>query len=85
MAFSLDFFVSHCVFCLVNLAFRTTIIEDTHLTLAVISFEAEANNSLIFLPLQTYKFAEKICRVSVSVGSIIPCLPEAGNGSCLFI
>ena len=44
----------------VNLAFRTTIIEDTHLTLTVIPFKVEANNSLTFLPLQTYekKFAE---------------------------
>ena len=33
----------------------TTIIEDTHLTLAVIPFKVEANNSLIFLPLQTNK------------------------------
>ena len=43
----------------VNLAFRMTIIEDTHLTLAVIPFKVEANNSLMFLPLQTYekKFA----------------------------
>ena len=43
-----------------NLPFKATIIEDTHLTLAVISFKNEANNSLIFLPLQTYetKFAE---------------------------
>ena len=29
-------------------AFRTTIIEDTHLTLAVILFKVEANNSWIF-------------------------------------
>ena len=43
-----------------NLAFKTTIIEDTHLTLAGIPFKVEANNSLIFLLLQTYekKFAE---------------------------
>ena len=43
-----------------NSAFRTTIIGDTHLTLAVIAFKVEANNSLIFLPLPTYeeKFAE---------------------------
>ena len=43
-----------------NLAFTTTIIEDTHLTLAVILFKVEANNSLIFLLLQTYEkeFAE---------------------------
>ena len=35
------------------------IIEDTHLTLSVILFKVEANNSLIFLPLQTYEnFAE---------------------------
>ena len=32
-----------------NLAFRTTIIEDTHLTLATIPFKVEANNSLILL------------------------------------
>ena len=43
-----------------NLAFRKTIIEDTHLTLAVIPFKVETNNSLIFLPSQTSekKFAE---------------------------
>ena len=43
-----------------NSAFKTTIIEDTHLTLIDIPFKVEANNSLIFLPLQTYekKFAE---------------------------
>ena len=42
------------------LTFRTTKVKDTKLTLAIISFKAEANNSLIFLPLQTYdkKFAE---------------------------
>ena len=39
----------------VNLAFRMTIIEDTHLTLAVILFKVEANNSLIFLLLQIYE------------------------------
>ena len=43
-----------------NLAFKTTIIEDTHLTLIGFLFKVEANNSLIFLSLQTYekKFAE---------------------------
>ena len=43
-----------------NLTFITTIIEDTHLTLIGIPFEVEANNSLLFLPLQAYekKFAE---------------------------
>ena len=30
-----------------NLAFKTTIIEDTHLTLTVILFKVEANNYLI--------------------------------------
>ena len=38
----------------INLAFRTTIIEDAHLTLAAIPFKVEANNYSIFLPLQTY-------------------------------
>ena len=37
-----------------NLAFKTTIIEDTHLTLAAFQYKVEANNSLIFLPLQTF-------------------------------
>ena len=41
--------------CWDNLAFRTAIIEDTHLTLAGIPFKVEANNSLIFLPLQARK------------------------------
>ena len=54
------FFVWRAAINLVNLVFRTTIIEDTHLTLSVILFKAEASNSLIFLPLQTCwkKFAE---------------------------
>ena len=33
---------------LTNLEFKTTIIKDTNLTLAVIPFKVEANNSLIF-------------------------------------
>ena len=48
-----------------NLVFKTTIIEDTHLTLAGIPFNVETNNSLILLPLQIYK--KKISRVSVPV------------------
>ena len=61
------FFISYCLFLFacaainrVNLAFRTTKIEDAHLTLAVIPFKLEANNFLNFLPLQKYekKFAE---------------------------
>ena len=43
-----------------NLAFKTTVIEDTHLTLIGFLSKVEANNSIIFLPLQTYEkeFAE---------------------------
>ena len=43
-----------------NLAFEMTIIKDTQLTLAVIPFKVEANNSLNFLHFQTSekKFAE---------------------------
>ena len=43
-----------------KLAFKMTIIKDTHVTLMGIPFKVEANHSLIFLPLQTYekKFAE---------------------------
>ena len=52
---SLSFLFACAVISRVNLAFRTTIIEDTHLTLAVIPFKVEANNSLIFLLLQTYE------------------------------
>ena len=42
-----------------DLAFTTTVVEDTHLTLTVFLFKVEANNSLIILLLQTYerKFA----------------------------
>ena len=36
--------------------FRMTGVEDTHLALAVIPFDVGANNSLIFLLLQTYVF-----------------------------
>ena len=38
-----------------TLALKTTIIEDTHLTLIGILSKVEANNFLIFLPLQTYE------------------------------
>ena len=41
---------------LVNLAFRTTIITDKHLTPAFIPFKVEVNNSLIFCH---YKHARK--------------------------
>ena len=43
-----------------TLAFKTTIKNDAHLTLIGIPSKVEANNSLIFLPLQTYekRFAE---------------------------
>ena len=38
-----------------NLSLETVIIEDTQLTLIGILSKVEANNSLIFLPLQTYE------------------------------
>ena len=53
-----------------NLAFRTTVVEDTHLTRAVIPFKVGANNSLIKIAITNIR--EKICRVSVPVQSIIP-------------
>ena len=55
----------------VNLAYRTTIIEDTHLTLAVIPFKVEANNFLIF---HHYKHTRENLPSSVPLQSIIPCL-----------
>ena len=54
-----------------NLAFKTIIIEDTHLTLIGILFKLEANNSLIFLPLQTYE--KKFAEFPFLFISIIPC------------
>ena len=67
--FSLYFLFACAAINRVNLAFRTTIIEDTHLTLAVIPFKVEANNSNFFA---NTNIREKICRVSVPVRSIIP-------------
>ena len=55
LRFSPSFLFACAAFNRINLAFKTTIIEDTHLTLAVVPFKVEANNSLIFLPLQTYE------------------------------
>ena len=46
-----------------NLAFRTTIIEDTHLTLAAILFNVEANYSIVFFAITNIR--EKNCRVSI--------------------
>ena len=59
-SFSLSFLFACAAIIRVNLAFRTTIIEDTHLTLAVLPSKVEANNSLIFMLLKTYekKFSE---------------------------
>ena len=48
-----------------DLAFKTTIVEDTYLTLIGFLSKVEANNSLIFLPLQTNE--KKSCWVSVPV------------------
>ena len=53
-----------------NLAFKTTIIEYTHLTLIGIPSKVEANNTLLFLPLQTYE--EKFAEFPFLVISIIP-------------
>ena len=57
---SLSFLVACAAINRVYLAIRTTIIGDTYLTLAAIPFKVDANNSLIFSPIQTYekKFAE---------------------------
>ena len=46
--FSLSFVLACAAINRVNLAFRMTITEDTHLTLPVISFKVEANNSNFF-------------------------------------
>ena len=58
-------------FCLrapqLNLAFRMTGVEDTHLTLAAILFQAEIDNSLNLF----HYITEESCRVSVPVESII--------------
>ena len=43
--FSLSFVFLCAAITRVNLAFRMTIIEDTHLTLAAIPFKVDANNS----------------------------------------
>ena len=53
-----------------NLAFKTTVVEDTHLTLIGILSKVEANNSLIFLLLQTYE--KKIAEFPFLFISIIP-------------
>ena len=70
--FSLCFLFACAAINRVNLAFRTTIIKDTHLTLAVISFKVKANNSLIFFAIINRR--EKFCGVSVPLQSLIPCL-----------
>ena len=54
--FSLSFVFLYAATNRINLAFRTIIIEDTHLTLAVISFNVEANDFLFFCP---YKHTRK--------------------------
>ena len=48
-----------------NLAFKTTIIEDAHLTLVGNPFKAEAKISLILFAITNIR--EKTCRVSVPV------------------
>ena len=70
LRFSPSFLFACAAIIRVNLAFRTTIIEDTHPTLASIPFKVEGNNSLIFF--YHYKHTRKICQVSVPFHSIIP-------------
>ena len=52
------------------LTFRTTNIKDTKLTLVVIPFKVEANNSLNFLALQTYE--EKVAEFPSLLRNTIP-------------
>ena len=65
LCFSLCFLFACAAINRVNLAFRTIIIEDTHLTLAVIPFKIVANDSLIFFTISNIR--EKSCQVSVPV------------------
>ena len=53
--FSLSFLCACAAINPVNLVFKTTIAEDTHLTLAAGPFKVEANNSINFLPLKPYE------------------------------
>ena len=72
--FSVSFLFACAPINRVNLVFRATIIEDTHLTLAIIAFKVEANNSLIFLPLQTQE--KKFAEFPFLFVFIIPCKKE---------
>ena len=63
-----------------NLAFKTTIIENTHLALIGFLSKVEANNSLFFLPLQTYE--KKFAEIPFLFISIIPCF-ECGKSVVL--
>ena len=67
----------------VNLAFRTTIIEDTHLTLAVIPFKVEANNFFNFFAVTSIQ--EKNCRVSVPVQSLTPWYTATTCQNCVLL
>ena len=49
-----------------HLAFRTTRVEDTHLTLAAIPFYERVNSFLFF-------YGYKICQIFVPEGFTIPC------------
>ena len=60
-----------------NLAFKTTLIEDTHLTLIGILSKVEANNSLLFLLLQAYE--KKFAEFPFLFISIIPCFMVVAN------
>ena len=64
LCFSLSFLFACAAINRVSLAFRTTIIEDAHLTPAVIPFKVEAT-TLYFFAITNIR--EKSCRVSVPV------------------
>ena len=72
LRFSLSFLFACTAINRVDLAFRTTITEDTRQTLAVIPFKVDANNFLIFLLLQTYE--KKFAEVPFLFIFIIPCI-----------
>ena len=64
LQFSPYFFFACAASNRATLAFKTIIIEDTHLTLIGILSKVEANNSLFFA---ITNIREKICRVSIPV------------------
>ena len=68
--FRLFCFSSCCFTCDLIYQFRTTGVEDTHLTLKAIPFQVGVNNSLNLFVVTNIR--GKICQVSVPVASVIP-------------